>query len=152
MKLPFLAAILLSSTITASESPAQDTIATTKTGVPVITAPQRTVNTAAGFTKAPPVKPETTAVHLPGRTTGVQADTAAIRRAADTGNVPVEGLRIVGDTAWVRFKTSRTVKADTVRPAPDLTVINENKTWDLWETRVERRGGKWVRVSTNARP
>ena len=78
----------------------------------------------------------------------VKPDTAAILHAAGAGGAPVEAFRIVGDTAWVGFKTSRTTKADTIKSAPDLTAIYENKTWDHWEARVERGLGKWVRVST----
>jgi hypothetical protein len=60
---------------------------------------------------------------------------------------PGEDFRIVGDTSWVVVKTSRTTRFDTVKATCDLTVINENKTSELWETRVERRPGNWVRIS-----
>jgi hypothetical protein len=98
--------------------------------------------------QTPKTKADTNRVRVIRGTT----DTAAILQATETGGASAWVFRIVGDTAWVRFKTSRTVRADTVRATPDLLVINENNTWDPWETRVERRAGKWVRISTNARP
>ena len=77
------------------------------------------------------------------------ADSAAIRKAAigrDGGNVMF--MSIDRDTAIVFVSTQREIGRDTTyEKGSSIPVISEGLEFQTWQARVERRKGKWVRVS-----
>lgn len=75
-----------------------------------------------------------------------QADTVAILKAAVPAGGHMQFLNITGDTAVVVGMIVRQTvdTAWTKDGRPEIATLND---FDDWEARVERRGGRWVRVS-----
>lgn len=100
------------------------------------------LTTACATEQTPPPAP--VAATLEAQATS--ADSAAIRKAAESSGGHIMFFEIVGDTAIVVGSTERRLGPDTTRRGDGSVTISEGMAFDDWEARVERRRGKWVLV------